>query len=329
MALLLINRAAGSAGLPSSMARLEPMVRQTRRRSTRWSTAHQSVPGSAFTRADRPAGRTTSAAEIGPPFLICALGGGSIRDVGGAAAGTRCSRPDMIIAAVAGANDCIVVTDNEKDFPGPGSSARCVDRCDTAADGRTFGRATWLTLRSSGQTPPGALSWDVRSPPEAFGAANFGARNRDDLMSDLYEDDILLWSERQAELLRRRAAGERVNDADIDWPNVAEEIEDVGKSERREIESRLAVLCTHLLKWRFQPKRRSRSWAGSITEARNQIERVIRGSPSLKGRLAKMLAEAYADGRRVAAAETGLKSVPPECPWSVEEILRHDFWPTT
>ena len=50
-------------------------------------------------------------------------------------------------------------------------------------------------------------------------------------MADLYEDDILLWSERQAELLRRRAAGELVNDAELDWPNIAEEIEDVGKSQ--------------------------------------------------------------------------------------------------
>jgi len=140
-------------------------------------------------------------------------------------------------------------------------------------------------------------------------------------MSSLYDSDIALWAEQQAKLLRRRASNE------LDWQNVAEEIEDVGKSEQREIESRLAVLCTHLLRWRFQPKPRSRSWAGSITEARNQIARVIRNSPSLQNHPARLLAEAYADGRRVAAAETGLQKLPAQCPWPVEQMLDHDFWP--
>jgi len=142
-------------------------------------------------------------------------------------------------------------------------------------------------------------------------------------MSSLYDTDIALWAEQQAKLLRRRASNE------LDWQNIAEEIEDVGKSEQREIESRLAVLCTHLLKWCFQPKRRSRSWAGSITEARNQIARVIRSSPSLQNHPASLLAEAYADGRRVAEAETGLQKLPAQCPWPVEQMLDHDFWPET
>ena len=67
-------------------------------------------------------------------------------------------------------------------------------------------------------------------------------------MSDLYEDDILLWSERQAELLRRRAAGELVNDAELDWPNIAEEIEDVGKSQLRGVASHLVQALLHDLK---------------------------------------------------------------------------------
>jgi ribosomal protein L29 len=115
-------------------------------------------------------------------------------------------------------------------------------------------------------------------------------------MSSLYDTDIALWADQQAKLLRRRASNE------LGWQNVADEIEDVGKSEQREIESLLAELCTHLLKWRFQPKRRSRSWAGSITEARNQIARVIRNSPSLQNYPARLLAEAYADGSAEAIA---------------------------
>jgi Domain of unknown function DUF29 len=76
-------------------------------------------------------------------------------------------------------------------------------------------------------------------------------------MSD-YDTDLLTWSERQAALLRRRVAGELVNDAAIDWSNVPEEIESVGHSERRELRSRLARLLQHLLKWRYQPEHRSR-----------------------------------------------------------------------
>ena len=67
-------------------------------------------------------------------------------------------------------------------------------------------------------------------------------------MSDLYEDDIVLWSEHQAQLLRRRAAGELVNDADLDWPNIAEEIEAVGNEQRFAVESLLVQAIAHRLK---------------------------------------------------------------------------------
>lgn len=67
-------------------------------------------------------------------------------------------------------------------------------------------------------------------------------------MSDLYDTDLHAWSQRQAELLRRRAANE------LDWDNIAEEIEGVGASEKHQIKSRLEVLCHHLLKWRYQPE---------------------------------------------------------------------------
>ena len=67
-------------------------------------------------------------------------------------------------------------------------------------------------------------------------------------MSDLYDTDILLWSERQAQLLRRRVAGELVNDNDLDWPNIAEEIEDVGRSQLHSVESLLVQALRHMLK---------------------------------------------------------------------------------
>jgi hypothetical protein len=76
-------------------------------------------------------------------------------------------------------------------------------------------------------------------------------------MSDLYDVDFILWTEQQATLLRRRAAGELVNDAELDWQNLAQEIEAVGGNTRRELRHRLARLLQHLLKWHYQPEQRS------------------------------------------------------------------------
>jgi hypothetical protein len=137
----------------------------------------------------------------------------------------------------------------------------------------------------------------------------------------LYDTDIAQWAEQQAELLRRRASNE------LDWLALAEEIEDVARRERDQIESRLSVLCEHLLKWQFQSERRSGSWRGSIVEARDRIARVVRNSPSLHSYPALVLAEAYAAGRRKAEAETELTDLPTECPWTIEQVRDHDFWP--
>jgi hypothetical protein len=145
-------------------------------------------------------------------------------------------------------------------------------------------------------------------------------------MSDLYDHDIVEWSEHQAELLRRMAAGDRVNDQ-VDWLNVAEEIEDLAARNRDQIESRLTVLCEHLLKWRFQPQMRSGSWRGSIVEARDRIAAVIRRNPSLQHHPAKVLADAYPPGRRKAEAETELTDLPVTCPWDIEQVLDHGFLP--
>ena len=140
-------------------------------------------------------------------------------------------------------------------------------------------------------------------------------------MSDLYEDDIAAWAARQADLLRRRASNK------LDWDNIAEEIADVGRSEEREVESRLAIACEHLLKWEFQPRLRSNSWRSSVVQARTRIARVIRRNPSLKPYPATVLADAYQDGRDVAEAETGLLHLPETCPWTVEQVLDRTFWP--
>ena len=140
-------------------------------------------------------------------------------------------------------------------------------------------------------------------------------------MSDLYETDFVLWAVQQADALHRRVANE------IDWENVAEEIEILARSDRREIHNRLAAVCTHLLKWTYQRGLRSRSWRRSIIEARDQIANLVEESPSLGSYPVSRLAKAYADGYRIAELETGLADLPKTCPWTIDQVLSHNFMP--
>jgi hypothetical protein len=146
-------------------------------------------------------------------------------------------------------------------------------------------------------------------------------------MSDLYEEDIVLWSERQGELLRRRAAGEPVNEAELDWPNIAEEIESTGRGERDPVISRLAILLTHLLKWRLQADRRGNSWRLTILEQRRRSGRIVARNPSLRSRLDDIVTEAYGDAVLIAARETERPddSFPAACPWTFEEAVLAAF----
>lgn len=139
----------------------------------------------------------------------------------------------------------------------------------------------------------------------------------------LYDEDFHAWTIEQARLLR---AGEL---AAIDVANLAEEIESRGRSDRRELTSRLVVLTLHLLKWRFQPSARSRSWSATIDEQRLQIGQVFAESPSLRPLAAGMLPPAYAIARARAIAETGLAddSFPADCPFALDEILSRSFLP--
>jgi hypothetical protein len=141
--------------------------------------------------------------------------------------------------------------------------------------------------------------------------------------ASLYERDFHAWLQDQVAKLRARSHN------DIDWENLAEEIESVGRSERREIENRLALLITHLLKWQFQPGRRSESWRISISEQRLWIPNIIKTSPSLKDYPAELFGAAYKDGRRQAINETGLSAriFPTDPPFSAEEALDPRFWP--
>jgi hypothetical protein len=140
-------------------------------------------------------------------------------------------------------------------------------------------------------------------------------------MSDLYDEDFTLWTEQQAALLRRRAAGELVNDADLDWQNIAEEIESVGGNTRRELRNRLARLLRHLLKWHYQPEHRSRSWRSTIRTQRQEIEDLLADNPSLRGKLPELFLAAYPRARADALDETGLLELPRTSPFTVEQAL--------
>jgi hypothetical protein len=139
-----------------------------------------------------------------------------------------------------------------------------------------------------------------------------------------YEADFYGWANEQAALLRDG----RLNEADIE--NIAEEIESMGRSEKRELVSRLAVLLTHLLKWRYQPGGRGSSWRASIVLQRRALDRHLSDNPSLKPRLPQALADAYRDAVVIAGDETklGETGFPQDSPWSFEDVQNPDFWPT-
>ena len=142
-------------------------------------------------------------------------------------------------------------------------------------------------------------------------------------LQDLYEQDFFEWTARSAASLR---AG-RFAEADLE--HIAEEIEDMGKSERRELESRLSVLLSHLLKWHFQPHRRGRSWQATIRVQRTELERLLADMPSLRPYLREQLPQVYATAVERAIAETDLLdgSFQPACPFSLDRILDADFFP--
>lgn len=116
-----------------------------------------------------------------------------------------------------------------------------------------------------------------------------------------YEVDIFAWSQRQGALLRRLAAGERVNDADLDWPNIAEEIETVGRSERAALRSHIANVIEHLIKLQASPATEPRAgWQDTIDRARSEIESLLEDSPSLRPAVANIIAGVLPKARRFA-----------------------------
>lgn len=139
-----------------------------------------------------------------------------------------------------------------------------------------------------------------------------------------FDQDFYAWTQEQAAALRR-AAADRVN-LPIDWENLAEEVECMGRGERHEIEHRLTVLLTHLLKWFCCPDLRdccARPWRLTIREQRRMIVKRLSDSPSLRPFAVTAFAEAYRNARGDAAdeAEADIRSFPPDLPFSLDEAL--------
>ena len=141
--------------------------------------------------------------------------------------------------------------------------------------------------------------------------------------TSLYETDFYAWAKTQA------AALQQENFEQLDIANLIEEIEDMGKSQQRQLESRLIVLLAHLLKWQHQPGKQSRSWQATIDVQRIQLHKLLKQNPSLRPSLATIITEAYEQARKLAWAETGLdlKAFSPTCPYTAVQILDDAFLP--
>ncbi|MGA2590906.1 MAG: DUF29 domain-containing protein [Bryobacteraceae bacterium] len=141
--------------------------------------------------------------------------------------------------------------------------------------------------------------------------------------SSLYDEDFFEWTRRNAELLR---AGQ-LDQADIG--HIAEEIEDMGRRDLKELNSRMRVLLLHLLKRQLQPEKRSRSWDSTIVSQRIEIEDDLKQSPSLRAKLRTEFKDNYEKAVRRAIVETGLTRdrFPNECPFTLEQILDPEFLP--
>ena len=139
----------------------------------------------------------------------------------------------------------------------------------------------------------------------------------------LYQKDYYGWLQENAQLIRERKFSE------IDAENLIEELESMGKSEKRELSSRLTILLMHLLKWQYQAVRRSTSWRNTIAVQRIDILDLLEDSPSLRTEILDKIEIAYEKAVLAAEVETGIEKAnfPAECPFSLEQILDETFLP--
>jgi hypothetical protein len=139
----------------------------------------------------------------------------------------------------------------------------------------------------------------------------------------LYDTDFYAWAQQQAAALRA------MDWAALDVEHLAEEVEDLRKTERKAVRSQLRRLSSHLLKWAYQPTPRGESWQMTILDARRLVADGLEENGTLTRELPVLCAWAYPRARREAAKDTGLPlaTFPEACPWAVAQVLDEDFWP--
>jgi hypothetical protein len=135
--------------------------------------------------------------------------------------------------------------------------------------------------------------------------------------AELYTTDFYRWAMETAAALRQNRLGE------VDLEHIAEELESLGRTEQRELRNRLKQLLLHILKWKYQPAKRSVSWQASINLQRSEIGRLLQDNPSLKPQLHELACQAYADAVHLAVRQTGLayERFPAQCPVTADEAL--------
>ena len=138
-----------------------------------------------------------------------------------------------------------------------------------------------------------------------------------------YQTDFYGWTQEQALLLKAGRLSE------LDLENLIEEVETMGRSEKRELKSRLLVLLIHLLKWQYQPSHRGSSWECTLSVQRDDFLETLSENPSLKPQLEVILANAYDRAKKKASQETGLNqnTFPANCPWNLSQILDDHYYP--
>lgn len=145
-------------------------------------------------------------------------------------------------------------------------------------------------------------------------------------VATLYDTDFAAWAQQQADALRARQLDR------LDYDNLIEEIESMGKQQQAELVSRLAVLLAHLLKWQHQSATRSvhgRSWQLTVKEQRRQVERHVRRNPSLQSYVVEAMSEGYGDALVIAARDSDLSEdeFPRTCPWRFDQLMTIDWMP--
>jgi hypothetical protein len=141
--------------------------------------------------------------------------------------------------------------------------------------------------------------------------------------STSYDSDFYAWTQEQAKLLRQGQI------KGLDLENLAEEIESLGKRDFRAFVSAIRLLTQHLLKWQYQPKKRSNSWLATIDEQRFQIALLLKDNPSFQSKTNEAVMLGYRQGRRDAARESDLPlhTFPETCPYSWEQLTDEDWLP--